>query len=105
MGARKIFELGLKDYLTEPKYVCEYIRFLVYTKDHVNMRALCDRALATMAPENTAQVWAHYIDFECAYGDLTTIKKLAERKAEMLPDANPLRLALQRFRYKDLWPC
>jgi len=105
--ARKIFELGLKEYLTEPKYVCEYIDFLLQLKDVQNMRVLCDRVLAGVPPEKTPEVWAKLLEFEYAYGDHPTIEKQVARCAAMLPELtdHPLIPPLQRFRWRELWPC
>jgi len=105
--AKKIFELGLKEHLTEPKYVCRYIDFLLQLKDVNNMRVLCERALAAMPPEKTPEVWKKLLDFEYAYGDMATIQKQEARKAAMLPELaeNKLVPALNQFRSLDLWPC
>jgi len=108
--ALKIFELGLKDragFISEPKYVCAYMHFLQSIRDAAKMRVLCERVLASMPPDKTPEVFSAWLDYENAYGELSTIEKLQLRKAEVLPEVSnePLITALQRFRYENLWPC
>ena len=47
------------------------------------MKVLCEKALAAMPPEATAQVWARLLNFEYACSDHASIKKWEARKAEM----------------------
>ncbi|XP_010498148.1 PREDICTED: cleavage stimulation factor subunit 77-like [Camelina sativa] len=112
--AHKIFEEGLKLYMSEPVYILEYADFLTRLNDDRNIRALFERALSTLPAEESAEVWKRFIQFEQTYGDLASILKVEQRRKEALSGkgeegSTPLESSLQdvisRYSYMDLWPC
>ncbi|CAA7389064.1 unnamed protein product [Spirodela intermedia] len=112
--ANNVFEIGLKKFMHEPRYILEYADFLCRLNDDRNVRALFERALSSLSPEESAEVWKRFLQFEQAYGDLASILKVEKRKKEALVgtteegssalDAS-LYDVISRYSYMDLWPC
>ncbi|KAJ6703806.1 RNA CLEAVAGE STIMULATION FACTOR [Salix viminalis] len=112
--AHNIFEAGLKRFMHEPVYILEYADFLSRLNDEKNIRALFERALSSLPPEESAEVWKRYIQFEQTYGDLASMLKVEQRRKEALSrtgeeGASALESSLQdivsRYSFMDLWPC
>ncbi|GBG61269.1 hypothetical protein CBR_g19801 [Chara braunii] len=113
--ARNIFELGLKKYIHEPAYILEYLDFLMQLNDDRNIRALLERALSVLPPEESAEVWDKFLEFELLYGDLQSVLKVEKRRREVLQDGGEgtntlllddrLEQLVSRYRYLELWPC
>lgn len=75
--ARNIFELGLKSFLNEPRYVEQYAEFLIGINDVANARVLFERAL-NESP--TTKIWDMFVDFERAHGTVDTISDAESRR-------------------------
>lgn len=112
--AHNIFEAGLKRFMHEPVYILEYADFLSRLNDERNIRALFERALSSLPPEESVEVWKRYIQFEQTYGDLASMLKVEQRRKEALSrtgedGASALESSLQdvvsRYSFMDLWPC
>ncbi|KAI5059393.1 hypothetical protein GOP47_0025712 [Adiantum capillus-veneris] len=112
--ARNIFEMGLKKYIHEPAYVLEYADFLCRLNDDQNVRALFERALSVLPPEESVEVWNRFVLFEQTYGDLSSMLKVQQRRKDALVQIgdegaamveNSLQQLISRYRYLDLWPC
>ncbi|KAG6782608.1 hypothetical protein POTOM_012018 [Populus tomentosa] len=132
--AHNIFEAGLKRFMHEPVYILEsrklcdqpgdlnkvewcifiYADFLSRLNDERNIRALFERALSSLPPEESVEVWKRYIQFEQTYGDLASMLKVEQRRKESLSrtgedGASALESSLQdvvsRYSFMDLWPC
>ncbi|KAJ6388921.1 hypothetical protein OIU77_027298 [Salix suchowensis] len=112
--AHSIFEAGLKRFMHEPVYILEYADFLSRLNDEKNIRALFERALSSLPPEESVEVWKRYIQFEQTYGDLASMLKVEQRRKEALSrtgeeGASALESSLQdivsRYSFMDLWPC
>ncbi|CAK7355911.1 unnamed protein product [Dovyalis caffra] len=73
--AHNIFEAGLKHFMHEPVYILEYADFLSRLNDDRNIRALFERALSSLPPEESVEVWKRYTQFEQTYGDLASMLK------------------------------
>lgn len=84
--ATKIFDRGLKTFLTEPVYVNEYLRFLEHQKDKNNTRVLFEKVVTAMPKGKSLEFWNKYIDFEYKYGDKETIQKVLKRRSEIYPE-------------------
>jgi cleavage stimulation factor subunit 3 len=54
--AQNVFEAGLKRFMQEPGYVLEYADFLCRLNDDRNVRALFERALSLLPPEESIEV-------------------------------------------------
>ncbi|KAF5741638.1 cleavage stimulation factor subunit 77 isoform X1 [Tripterygium wilfordii] len=112
--AHNIFEAGLKRFMHEPVYILEYADFLYRLNDDRNIRALFERALSSLPPEESVEVWKRFTQFEQTYGDLASMLKVEQRRKEALSrtgedGALALEASLQdvvsRYSFMDLWPC
>ncbi|GAY32407.1 hypothetical protein CUMW_002210 [Citrus unshiu] len=112
--AHNVFEAGLKRFMHEPAYILEYADFLSRLNDDRNIRALFERALSSLPPEESIEVWKRFTQFEQMYGDLDSTLKVEQRRKEALSrtgeeGASALEDSLQdvvsRYSFMDLWPC
>ncbi|KAL2477222.1 Cleavage stimulation factor subunit 77 [Forsythia ovata] len=112
--AHNIFEAGLKRFMHEPGYILEYADFLSRLNDDRNIRALFERALSSLPPDESVEVWKRFSQFEQTYGDLPSMLKVEQRRKEALSrtgedGASALESSLQdvvsRYSFMDLWPC
>ncbi|KAJ4830006.1 Cleavage stimulation factor subunit 77 [Turnera subulata] len=112
--AHNVFEAGLKRFMHEPVYILEYVDFLSRLNDDRNIRALFERALSSLPPEESVEVWKRFTQFEQTYGDLTSMLKVEQRRKEALsrtsedgPSAleGSLQDVVSRYSFMDLWPC
>ncbi|KAH7677452.1 mRNA cleavage and polyadenylation factor I complex subunit RNA14 protein [Dioscorea alata] len=112
--AHNVFEAGLKRFMHEPGYILEYADFLCRLNDDRNVRALFERALSSLPPEDSVEVWKRFSQFEQTYGDLTSMLKVEQRRKEALSRTTEegalvlegtLHDVMQRYSFMDLWPC
>ncbi|RDX83331.1 Cleavage stimulation factor subunit 77, partial [Mucuna pruriens] len=111
--AHNVFEAGLKRFMHEPVYILEYADFLIRLNDDQNIRALFERALSSLPPEESVEVWKKFTQFEQTYGDLASMLKVEQRKKEALSGAeegtaafeSSLQDIVSRYSFMDLWPC
>eukprot|EP01018_Ginkgo_biloba_P004303 Gb_41029 [translate_table: standard] len=112
--AHNVFEAGLKRFMHEPAYILEYADFLCRLNDDRNVRALFERALSLLPPEESIEVWNRFIEFEQTYGDLASMLKVEQRRKEALSRAGEegpaalegsLQDVVSRYCFMDLWPC
>ncbi|KAH9305235.1 hypothetical protein KI387_009639, partial [Taxus chinensis] len=112
--AQHVFEAGLKRFMLEPAYILEYADFLCRLNDDKNIRALFERALSLLPPEESTEVWDRFIRFEQTYGDLASILKVEQRRKEALSRTGgevsesiegSLEDVVSRYSFMDLWPC
>ncbi|KAL1557973.1 Cleavage stimulation factor subunit 77 [Salvia divinorum] len=112
--AHNIFEAGLKRFMHEPSYILEYADFLCRLNDDRNIRALFERALSSLPPDESVEVWKRFTHFEQTYGDLNSMLKVEQRRKEALcrmteNGESVLERSLQdvisRYSFMDLWPC
>ncbi|GLT96797.1 hypothetical protein SLE2022_143950 [Rubroshorea leprosula] len=112
--AHNVFEAGLKRFMHEPVYVLEYADFLSRLNDDRNIRALFERALSSLPPEESVEVWKRFSQFEQTYGDLASMLKVEQRRKEALSRTgeegaslleNSLQDVVSRYSFMDLWPC
>ncbi|KAJ4787280.1 mRNA 3'-end-processing protein rna14 [Rhynchospora pubera] len=114
--AQSVFETGLKRFMKEPAYILEYADFLCKLNDDRNVRALFERALSLLPPEDSVEVWKRFVQFERTYGDLSSMLKVEQRRKEALSKAkidegsssaleNDLYDVVSRYSFLDLWPC
>ncbi|KAI3965715.1 hypothetical protein MKX01_010672 [Papaver californicum] len=82
--AQNVFEAGMKRFMHEPAYILEYADFFCRLNDDRNVRALFERALNSLPPEKSVEVWKRYTQFEQTYGNLASILKLEHRRKEAL---------------------
>ncbi|PSS29415.1 Cleavage stimulation factor subunit like [Actinidia chinensis var. chinensis] len=112
--AHNVFEAGLKRFMHEPGYILEYADFLSRLNDDRNIRALFERALSSLPPEESVEVWKRFTQFEQTYGDLASMLKVEQRRKEALARAgeenqsaleSSLQDVISRYSFMDLWPC
>lgn len=112
--AHNVFEAGLKQFMHEPGYILEYVDFLFRLNDDRNIRALFERALSSLPPEDSIEVWKRFFQFEQTYGDLASMLKVEQRRKEALSKVgeesqsdleSSLQDVVSRYNFKDLWPC
>lgn len=112
--AHNVFEAGLKRFMHEPGYILEYADFLSRLNDDRNIRALFERALSSLPPEESVEVWKRFSQFEQTYGDLVSMLKVEQRRKEALARTgeegasalqNSLQDVVSRYSFMDLWPC
>ena len=84
--AFRIFELGLKKYANDPKYVLAYVDYLSQLNDDNNTRVLFERVLSSGSfdTESSVPVWNRFLEFESNVGDLQSILKVEKRRTEVL---------------------
>uniref|UniRef100_A0A2P2JZW6 Cleavage stimulation factor subunit 77 isoform X1 n=2 Tax=Rhizophora mucronata TaxID=61149 RepID=A0A2P2JZW6_RHIMU len=112
--AHNVFEAGLKRFMHEPVYILEYADFLSRLNDDRNIRALFERALSSLPPEESIEVWKRFAQFEQTYGDLASMLKVEQRRKEALSRTGEdgmsaleglLQDVVSRYSFMDLWPC
>ncbi|CAI0400056.1 unnamed protein product [Linum tenue] len=112
--AHNVFEAGLKRFMQEPAYILEYVDFLYRLNDDRNIRALFERALSSLPPEKSVEVWKRFVQFEQTYGDLASMLKVEQRRKEAFSsiDEDPgsvledsLEEVVSRYSFMDLYPC
>ncbi|VFQ65806.1 unnamed protein product [Cuscuta campestris] len=112
--ARNVFEAGLKHFMHEPDYILEYADFLSCLNDDINIRALFERALSSLPPTDSLEVWKRFTQFEQTYGDLASMLRVEERRKEALSRTvdgetpileSSLQDIVSRYSFKDLCPC
>ncbi|KAK9156519.1 hypothetical protein Scep_003093 [Stephania cephalantha] len=112
--AHNVFEAGLKRFMHEPGYILEYADFLSRLNDDRNIRALFERALSSLPPKESVEVWKRFVQFEQTYGDLASVLRVEQRRAEALsqigeegasPSEGSLHDVVSRYSFMDLWPC
>ncbi|EPS67922.1 hypothetical protein M569_06851, partial [Genlisea aurea] len=113
--AHNVFEAGLKRFMHEPNYILEYADFLDRLSDDKNIRALFERALSSLPPDESVEVvWNKFSQFEQTYGDLASMLKVEQRRKEALSrigesgesvSETSLRDIASRYSFMDLRPC
>lgn len=112
--AHNIFEAGLKRFMHEPGYILEYADFLSRLNDDRNIRALFERALNSLPPEESVEIWKRFAQFEQTYGDLASMLKVEQRRKEALSRTSDdgavaledsIQDVISRYSFMDLWPC
>ncbi|KAJ3676582.1 hypothetical protein LUZ60_003994 [Juncus effusus] len=113
--AQSVFEAGMKRFMHEPGYILEYVDFLCRLNDDRNVRALFERALSSLPPEESLEVWKRFAQFEQTYGDLSSMLKVEQRRKEAMARTGEdsassglesnLYDVVSRYSYMDLWPC
>ncbi|KAG8827959.1 mRNA 3'-end-processing protein rna14 [Serendipita sp. 399] len=80
--AAKIFELGLRFFLSDVDYVVRYLNFLINKCDEANARALFERVVVSLDPEKARPIWQRWLSHQMDVADLPTLQKLDKRIAE-----------------------
>jgi cleavage stimulation factor subunit 3 len=110
--AFKIFDLGMKSFGDDPKYVIEYIQFLMHTNDDHNLRTLFEKSVSTIPAEFCTELWDAFIKYESKYGkssnsiltlgDFHSTSKLEKRRLEAYPEETLFASFIKYHSYMDL---
>ncbi|KAJ3390913.1 mRNA 3'-end-processing protein rna14 [Entophlyctis sp. JEL0112] len=105
--ACKIFELGLKavsenETADVSEFVTQYLDFLIQMNDDNNARALFERALSILSPEQARGIWSRFFMNEVNNGDLANVLKLEKRMREVYTEDDPGRLVADRWRFLSI---
>lgn len=106
--ACKVFEAGIKAFSDSDGLAAlfqKYLEFLVQVNDENNVRAMFERALVALPPEQTRSIWAVFQRYEINYGELSNITKAEERRRAMFTSDTPetnLKAFAERCAYLDL---
>ncbi|KAI9331568.1 hypothetical protein BDR26DRAFT_938303 [Obelidium mucronatum] len=107
--ACNIFEAGMKAFADDEaiaNYVVHYLDFLIQMNDDNNARALFERSLVLLPPENARELWAHFFRNEIENGDLSNILKVEKRMRDSYPGDADSALGVkhvgERWSYLDI---
>ncbi|KAI9330114.1 hypothetical protein BDR26DRAFT_807589 [Obelidium mucronatum] len=103
--ACNIFEAGMKAFADDEaiaNYVVHYLDFLIQMNDDNNARALFERSLVLLPPENARELWAHFFRNEIENGDLSNILKVEKRMRDSYPGALGVKHVGERWSYLDI---
>ncbi|KAK9788841.1 hypothetical protein WJX73_000969 [Symbiochloris irregularis] len=105
---RNIYELGLKSFAKERRFISAYATFLLSQGDVDNARQLFERCLAEA--DQNKELWDSYLEFESKHGTLATLRALEQRRSEARGEASAvpsdaLHVMLLEHRDLGLWPC
>ncbi|KAF7987512.1 hypothetical protein HCN44_003274 [Aphidius gifuensis] len=110
--AHRIFELGLKKFSDNPKYVLCYIDYLSHLNEDNNTRVLFERVLSSgsLEPEKSVDIWNRFLEFESNIGDLASIVKVEKRRSAVLEkikefEGKETAQLVDRYKFIDLYPC
>uniref|UniRef100_A0A1I8A424 Suf domain-containing protein n=1 Tax=Steinernema glaseri TaxID=37863 RepID=A0A1I8A424_9BILA len=107
--SKRIFELGLRKYASEPEYAMAYLDFLNFMNEDNNTRVVFERLLkATDKPEEVPlEIWDRYVMFESMVGDLGSVLNITRKRREALKEryseAQSLFL-IDRYKFMNLTP-
>ncbi|OLY81488.1 mRNA 3'-end-processing protein RNA14 [Smittium mucronatum] len=101
--AGRLFELGLKYFGSEPKFVAEYMKYLINTNDGNNSRALFERSVTQKNPNNKP-LWELFLNYEYQYGDLRTVYNLDLRYLDSFEKDSLVYRLINRYKFLDLNP-
>ncbi|KAK0417140.1 hypothetical protein QR680_012850 [Steinernema hermaphroditum] len=107
--SKRIFELGLRKYASEPEYAIAYLDFLNFMNEDNNTRVVFERLLkSTDKPEEMPlEIWDRYVMFESMVGDLGSVLNIERKRREALKEryseAQSLFL-IDRYKFMSLTP-
>ncbi|KPV76834.1 uncharacterized protein RHOBADRAFT_34277, partial [Rhodotorula graminis WP1] len=100
--ATNVFELGLKMFANEPDYILRYLEFLIQQNNANNARALFERSVSLLGPDQAKPIWDRMAAYEFQYGDHLAAQKMAKRYAEAFPDTPATTRFAQRHQHLGL---
>ncbi|RFU29247.1 hypothetical protein B7463_g7106, partial [Scytalidium lignicola] len=105
----KIFERGAKLFPEDENFILEYLKHLLSIGDTTNARVTFETAVSrlTAKPEllpKAKVLYSYFHKYESQYGELSQIKKLESRMAELYPDDPKLLRFSQRYSVEGFDP-
>ncbi|KAI9685408.1 MAG: mRNA 3'-end-processing protein rna14 [Bathelium mastoideum] len=101
--AARLFDRGMKLFKTDEYFVVEHLKFLLISRrDETNARSVFETAVSqlTQKPElvhKAKPVFKFFHEYESNFGELSQVKRLEKRMAEMFPEDPQLELFKSRF--------
>lgn len=102
--AAKIYEIAYKKYREDPRFIKCYLKFLFQAGDLTNARAVFEKALSDVGPQNARPIYDQFLSYEAAYADAAALYKLEDRYRELYPDVDLIDLTARRFRQNEADP-
>jgi len=108
--AFRIYELGLKKFENEPKFLEKFLECMGHLNEDNNTRVVFEKILTSkfLSKEHAKPIWDKYCKFENHIGDLPSMLKVEERKLNCfrsLYEDNKSKLLVDRYKFMDLYPC
>lgn len=100
----KIFEIGLKRFANDSEFIREYFDFLVLTNDDTNARALFEKTVSRMSPEDAYPLFVHFLQYEASFGELGALLKLETRFKEIYKGTRDVDVFSWRYKTNDYDP-
>ncbi|KAL9085958.1 MAG: hypothetical protein Q9165_007320 [Trypethelium subeluteriae] len=99
--ARKLFDRGIRLFKTDEYFALEYLKYLTATNDGLNLRAVFESAVHSLTDANlvhkTKPLFKYFHDYESRFGELSQIRKLEKRMADLFPEDPQLTTFTERF--------
>ena len=100
--ARNLFEFGMKQYGSEPRFVAHYVQLLLDNGQPQNARALLERVLGTTRDTDAMLLWDLLVQLERAHGDIAALRAAEQRRATVYAALDPAALRVSLARYEAL---
>ncbi|KAF4636155.1 hypothetical protein G7Y89_g1934 [Cudoniella acicularis] len=105
----KIFERGAKLFPEDETFILEYLKHLLSIGDTTNARVAFETAVSrlTQKPELISKakpLYSYFHKYESQYGELSQIKKLEQRMAELFPEDPKLLRFASRYSVEGFDP-
>ncbi len=82
----KVFDFGMRRFSENTEYIQEYMKFLILIGDDTNARALFEKTVSKLSPQDAKPLYEQFIDYEANYGDLGAVLKLQERYMKLFTE-------------------
>ncbi|KAJ6507234.1 hypothetical protein C8R47DRAFT_966772 [Mycena vitilis] len=83
--AARIFETGMKKFGSDVPYVLAHLTYLLTINDENNSRALFERVIGTLTPQDAVPVWELWSQSQYNHEDLEATLELQRRMAKVYP--------------------
>ncbi|KAJ7786784.1 Suf-domain-containing protein [Mycena olivaceomarginata] len=102
MAATRIFEIGMKEFVTDVCFVLAHLSFLLTINDREKARALFERVAGTFPPQEAKPIWERWSQSQYQYDELEAALELERRMAEIYPNDAPIKRFAQRHTHHSI---
>ncbi|KAL9079522.1 MAG: hypothetical protein Q9157_001580 [Trypethelium eluteriae] len=106
--ALKLFDRGIRLFKTDEYFALEYLKYLVATNDGLNLRAVFETSVNQLTSakliHKTKPLFKFFHDYESRFGELSQIRKLEKRMADLFPEDPQLMTFTERFSTENFNP-